>query len=219
MNQPDQNLPQHSRIVVLAAVAALAVGAPLAACSPSSQHESPSNPAASSQPSVVTATRTETPTASAPASPSESASDSSTKSPASKTPAEAGPKVAPSGIRVAGHGDFDRVVVDFAGEGKPTWSAKYVDNPAQQASGKPITVAGDAKLNVTLNGTAYPFDVGLDNPKLSNKEGTGNVVAGVASGGTYEGRSQLVIGVNGGQKPFDMHLEQNPTRLVIDIHK
>ena len=43
------------------------------------------------------------------------------------------------------------------------------------------------------------------------------VVKEVADGGTFEGRSQYVVGIGGPKKPFAVGMLDNPTRLVVDV--
>lgn len=122
----------------------------------------------------------------------------------------------PTDIRVGHHQGFDRVVVDFSGTGTPGYFVSYTDAPTQQASGYPLVPAGDSYLEVAIDGTTYPFEVGAQPESLATTPDL-PVVKDVADGGTFEGRSQYIIGINGPKKPFAVKVLDNPTRLAIDI--
>ncbi|GAB2500880.1 hypothetical protein CATRI_02475 [Corynebacterium atrinae] len=120
-----------------------------------------------------------------------------------------------SGVRVGSHEGFDRVVFDLVGDGEPGWFIDYTTAPAQQGSGKPITFEGPIALNVNIDGTTYPFELGKEDPNIGTVAGSGNVTQ-VISEGTFEGRSQFIIGLNKKQ-PYSVQVLQDPHRLVIDI--
>ena len=129
-------------------------------------------------------------------------------------------KVLPTAVRVGRHKNFDRVVIDLDVEkgSTPGWRAVYEAQPLQQASGRPLDVAGDTYLQVDLTGTAYPMEFGKDFAPLdwSNTSGKG-IVQEVLDAGTFEARTQFVIGLSGGQRPFSVTVLENPARVVIDI--
>lgn len=118
-------------------------------------------------------------------------------------------------VRVGSHEGFDRVVLDLTGEGDPGWFVDYTNNPTQQGSGNSIDFNGATALNVNIDGTAYPFDLGIDDPQLGTVEGNGSVTQ-VISSGTFEGRSQFVIGLRE-QLPYSVQVLEDPQRVVIDI--
>ncbi|MEZ2121605.1 MULTISPECIES: hypothetical protein [unclassified Corynebacterium] len=122
-----------------------------------------------------------------------------------------------TGVRLGTHEGFDRVVFDFAGNGSPGWFINYTDRPTQQGSGFPIEFLGDTALEVNIDGTTYAFALDMEEPQLGEVTGPGPIVAGVSSAGAFEGRTQFVIGVNGGKRPYSAQVLTNPTRLVIDI--
>lgn len=124
-----------------------------------------------------------------------------------------------TGVRVGKHDTFDRIVFDLQGTGAPGWFVEYTDNPAQQGSGHSIEYAGDTAINLNIDGTLMPFELGMEDPQLGTTQGTDQVVTEVISQGTFEGRSQFVIGVRGPKHPFSVQVLQEPTRLVVDIHR
>lgn len=130
-----------------------------------------------------------------------------------------GAELVVTGVRVGKHDTFDRVVFDLEGTGAPGWFIEYTNSPAQQGSGNPVEYAGDTALNVNIEGTLMPFELGLPDPQLGTIDGTDQVITQVISQGTFEGRAQFVIGVRGPAHPYAVQVLEEPTRLVIDIHR
>ena len=118
-------------------------------------------------------------------------------------------------VRVAGHEGFDRVVFDLVGEGEPGWFVDYTTAPKQQGSGNPVEFAGSVALDVNIDGTTYPFELGREDPQIGTVGGSGNVTE-VKSTGTFEGRSQFVIGLKE-KLPYSVQVLEEPHRVVIDI--
>jgi hypothetical protein len=123
-----------------------------------------------------------------------------------------------SDIRVGRQDGFDRVVFEVGGTGTPGWDVRYVDSASSQGSGKPIDVAGDAVLQVTLTGAGYPYDTEVaeftaDGPVTG--PGT-ETVTEVAFDATFEGTTVAFVGTRS-QQPFRVYLLQNPTRVVVDV--
>lgn len=121
-----------------------------------------------------------------------------------------------TGVRVATHDTFDRVVFDLEGEGTPGWWIDYDDAPGQQGSGFPIQHGGVTALNVHIEGTPYPFDLDRDPVDLGTVPGAGGVVSDVTSAGIFEARSQFAVGTSG-RLPYSVTALENPTRVVIDV--
>ncbi|CAB0927116.1 AMIN-like domain-containing (lipo)protein [Corynebacterium diphtheriae] len=118
-------------------------------------------------------------------------------------------------VRVGHHETFDRVVFDFEGTGAPGWFVDYTDSPAQQGSGFPIEIKGDAALMVNIDGIALPFELGKPDPQIGVVPGVGNITE-VKAAGTFEGRSQFVVGLDR-KHPYSVQMLREPTRVVIDI--
>ncbi|MGP6172953.1 AMIN-like domain-containing (lipo)protein [Corynebacterium sp. A21] len=119
-----------------------------------------------------------------------------------------------TGVRIASHDDFDRVVFDFSGDGTPGWFTDYTDTPTQQGSGHPIEFEGVTALYVGIEGTTYPPPEG--GPVLVTVPGAGGVVQEVIYSSIFEGRTEYIIGSNS-QQPYSVTALEQPTRLVIDI--
>lgn len=107
-------------------------------------------------------------------------------------------------VRVGTHEGFERIVFEFHGSGDPGWFIDYSDSPTQQGSGSPVEYTGDTALNINIDGTAYPFEVGIPDPRLNPVPGSGGIVTEVVSAGTFEGRSQFVVGIKGSAKPLSL---------------
>ena len=128
---------------------------------------------------------------------------------------EAPAQLVVSNVRVGSHAGFDRVIFDLSGSGDPGWFMDYTDNPVQQGSGKSISHHGAVALNVNIDGTTYPFELGMDDPQIGTVQGSGSVTE-VISAGTFEGRSQFIIGLDS-QLPYSVEVLEDPSRVVIDI--
>ncbi|QPK82558.1 hypothetical protein G7Y29_06625 [Corynebacterium qintianiae] len=124
-----------------------------------------------------------------------------------------------SDVRVGSHDGFDRVVFEFDGTGTPGYVAGYNPEPMQQASGYPIDVNGNAYLEVVIQGTP----MGLINPDDALvKVGPMNLAAGniqgVTHGGVFEADAQYIIGLDK-ERPYNLHVLENPARVVVDFQK
>lgn len=121
------------------------------------------------------------------------------------------------GIRVGAHDGYDRIVLDFQGS-NPQYDAKYVPQLLQDGSGRPVDVAGNAFLQITMQGAAahdehgHPTYTGahiLDTPSLKE-------VKAVALTGDFE--SVLTVGLGIAKKDnYSISTLSTPTRLIIDV--
>ncbi|MBW8767342.1 MAG: hypothetical protein JF630_14330 [Geodermatophilales bacterium] len=127
-------------------------------------------------------------------------------------------RVTVSNIRVGVHDGFDRVVLEVGGAGTPGWDVRYVDQATSQGSGEPIDIAGDAVLQVTLTGAAYPYDTGVAEyygAEPLSAPGT-KTVTEVVFDGTFEGTAVAFVGTSR-KEPFRVYMLQDPSRVVIDV--
>ena len=140
-----------------------------------------------------------------------------TADPAPKTQRpSASAQLAVAGVRVGAHEGFDRVVVDLEGEGTPGWFVDYTSTPIQETVAQPLQVAGNFFLNINIDGTVAPVELGKDNNAPVTMTGdTGNVID-VINAGTYEGRSQIVVGLRS-DLPYSVQVMEDPMRVVVDI--
>lgn len=68
-------------------------------------------------------------------------------------------RLAVTGVEVATHDGFDRVVAHVEGEGTPGWSIRYEDEPIVNLGDEPIAVEGGAFLRVAIRNVALPPDL------------------------------------------------------------
>lgn len=121
-------------------------------------------------------------------------------------------------VRVGAHEDYDRVVFELAGAGTPGWEVGYVDGAYQDGSGSSVEVAGDGVLQVMITGTGYPADTGFD-------EWPGRQIAtegyaqlwDVRFVGTFEGRTQAVLGLKDDDAAYRVFTLGDPVRVVVDV--
>ncbi|MFZ2530732.1 MAG: hypothetical protein WAX14_24295 [Rhodococcus sp. (in: high G+C Gram-positive bacteria)] len=132
---------------------------------------------------------------------------------------EPGSTLTVTDIRTGVHDGFDRVVYELGGTGAPGWRVGYVDRAVQDGSGNDVPVAGGAILQVLIDGSAYPFDSGVDpyagpQPVLAAPGGS---VVEVNGAGVFEGVTQSFIGIAEPGTAFSVYSLTGPTRLVIDV--
>ena len=140
----------------------------------------------------------------------DASADNKTQAPA------AGSQLVVTGMRYGSHDSFERVVLDLSGTGSPGWSTELTSTPTRDGSGFPVEYKGTTALMINIEGTTYPFELGMEDPDLSPITSTGGVVTGVQSLGTFEGRSAFVIGLNGSHA-YSIQTLNDPLRVVIDI--
>jgi hypothetical protein len=120
-------------------------------------------------------------------------------------------------VRTGRQDGYDRVVFEVEGEGLPGWAVHYVDAPADQGSGNPVEVSGDAVLQVALTGVGYPSDTGVEQfDPAGPVPGPGTAVTEVVLGSTFEGITEAFVGTTG-QSPFRVYLLEGPTRVVVEV--
>lgn len=122
-------------------------------------------------------------------------------------------------VRTGHHDGYDRVVFELDGEGTPGWRVEYVGSPADDGSGSPVDIDGDTFVQVSISGSGYPTDTGVDeysgpDPVEATDSG---VIEEVRLRGVFEGYTQAFIGVDDGPRPFRAFLLEDPTRVVVDV--
>lgn len=125
-------------------------------------------------------------------------------------------------IRTGQHYCFDRLVIDLNGKAAG-YSVRYVPQVVQDGSGLPVSLRGQAFIQVTANAPAYNSN-GKATYNPANKSELSNVAGyqtfrQVAWAGSFEGYSSLGIGVRA-RLPFRIFMLDGPgsgSRLVIDV--
>jgi len=121
-----------------------------------------------------------------------------------------------SDVRVAEHERFDRIVLEFTGTGTPGWVVSYVDQAVLDGSGQVVRLGGNAILDIYASGTTWPAPGYYSGPRQFEPENGGDV-ADVHVGGTFEGYTQVLVGIDGDPVPFRVFARGDPSRLVVDV--
>lgn len=117
-------------------------------------------------------------------------------------------------VRVGEHEGFDRIVLEFTGTGVPGWSVGWVDRARLDGSGETVDLDGEAVLDVYASGTTWPADGYYDGPQRLESDGE---VDDVYVGGTFEGYTQVLAGIDGPPSPVRVFALPDPPRLVVDV--
>ncbi|WP_072687416.1 AMIN-like domain-containing (lipo)protein [Rhodococcus marinonascens] len=138
---------------------------------------------------------------------------------AKSSPASDSARLTVTDVSVGHHEGFDRVVYELGGMGTPGWRVDYVDTAVQNGSGTPIPMSGKAILQVQIDGSAYPFDSGVEgysgpDPVPGIPGGSVTEVRGAL---VFEGVTQSFIGVAEPDRPFTVSALSGPPRVVVDI--
>lgn len=118
-------------------------------------------------------------------------------------------------VRVAAHDGYDRVVLEFEGDGAPGWQVGYVDSAATDGKGDPIELEGDAILQVSALHT-------MPNDMTGYYDGPREIDADLSSieevfvDGTFEGMTTVYLGLDE-EVPFRVLTLTEPSRLVVDV--
>ncbi|MCD4556667.1 AMIN-like domain-containing (lipo)protein [Schaalia sp. lx-100] len=121
-------------------------------------------------------------------------------------------------VRVGHHEGFDRVVIEFAGEGDTGWMLQWVTQAHEQGRGMPLPLKDPAILDVVLTNTVMPIDQAQQAQYYSGpRTFTSNGVT-VAVDGTFESHTHIALGLDS-QRPHQIAVLTQPTRIVIDLKK
>lgn len=120
-------------------------------------------------------------------------------------------------VRTARHGNYDRVVFEFAGPEMPSYHVEYIDKPVRSCgSGDVVPLAGDAWLEVRFT------DANAHTPEgkatVEDRERSPNlpIVRDLKITCDFESEVTWVMGVSSPNRYRVLELKQ-PTRLVVDI--
>ena len=119
-------------------------------------------------------------------------------------------------VRVAQAEGFDRIVLEFSGTGTPGWVVNYVDEAVVDGSGEAVALGGTAVLDIYASGTTWPAPDYYRGPSHVTPP-AGADVADVYVGGTFEGYTQVIAGIDSDPVPFRVFALAAPARLVIDV--
>jgi hypothetical protein len=118
-------------------------------------------------------------------------------------------------VRAGRHPGFDRVVFEFQGA-VPEHHVRYVDQLVEDGSGRPVSVAGAADLQVVFQGANAHEDDGT--PTVSPRRFSPGLsaVKEVAQIGDFEAVVSYGIGLDR-RRPLTVSTLSGPSRLVIDV--
>lgn len=136
----------------------------------------------------------------------------------STDPVEAEPVGGPvlfTAVRVAAQDGFDRVVLEYEGDGVPGYRFSYATETTQQASGLPVDLPGATGLSGIVRGIDWTSDDNYSGPSRLSAPGTVSVTQ-VDVGVLFEGDQDPYIGVTE-EKPFRVTVLEDPTRIVVDV--
>ena len=123
-------------------------------------------------------------------------------------------------VRTARHGNYDRVVFEFAGPELPGYHIEYIDKPVYACgSGNVVPLAGDAWLEVRFTDAQAHTPEGQ--PTIQDRERAPGlpIIKELKITCDFEGEVTWVLGVSSPNKYRVLELK-NPTRLAVDIkHK
>ena len=118
-------------------------------------------------------------------------------------------------VRVAEHEGFDRLVLEFEGDGEPGWQVGFVDSASTEGAGDPIQLEGDAILQVSATHT-MPNDMSgyYDGPQQIDADLSS--IEDVFVDGSFEGYTTVYLGLDE-EVPFRVFTLTDPSRLVVDV--
>jgi hypothetical protein len=120
-------------------------------------------------------------------------------------------------VRVTERGDGPRMVLDFAGKGRPGWTVEYVDEAVLEGSGDVVDLDGDAILQVGVFGTPTQEPSARKPVPTEIASSVAGDVTDVYVVGAYEGITTVFVGLEGGRVPVSVHVSRGPSRLVVDL--
>ncbi len=114
-------------------------------------------------------------------------------------------------------GDGGRVLLDFAGKGRPGWTVEYVDEAVLEGSGVVVDIDGDAILQIGVFGTPTQEPSARQPVPIEIANEVAGDVADVYVVDAYEGITTVFVGLEGGRVPFSIHARRGPSRMVVDL--
>lgn len=124
----------------------------------------------------------------------------------------------PTAVRTAVHDGFERIVIEHAGTGQPSFFTQYTAEPREPGIGTLVDTGSEAYLEVTLSGTTDPLDLPPDmlehGAHLEDLDT--QATEAVVSFAPWEATSTYYLGLDQ-QRPYAVSVLESPVRVVIDI--
>jgi hypothetical protein len=134
-------------------------------------------------------------------------------------------RLAVTGVELATHDGFDRVVLHVEGEGTPGWAIRFEEGPIADPSGEPMSVEGEAFLRVAIRNVALPPDLPeqlrervWDEERVAAPD-DGGVVREVVADAIAGGQHGFYVGIDT-LRPYlveRFEQEEGSYRVVIDV--
>jgi hypothetical protein len=119
-------------------------------------------------------------------------------------------------VRAAHHPGFDRVVFEFSGS-LPRHSVSYVTSLTEDASGRPLHLAGDAIIKVRFEPASAHDDSGAPTVTPAGRRSPGlPSLAEIVPAGDFEAVVTYGLGIDH-RVPFKVLELRSPSRLAVDI--
>ena len=119
-----------------------------------------------------------------------------------------------TGVRVARHDGFDRVVVDFKGD-IPGYAVRWTSKVETEGAGKVIDLKGGRALHVMLIPAVAHTEEGTPTWSGTSAEPL-TAVTGIVSTGDFEGHVGIAL-ISDRTRTFRVKEYTGPSRLVIDV--
>jgi hypothetical protein len=122
-------------------------------------------------------------------------------------------------VRAARHPEYDRVVLEFAGEELPGYHLEYVDRPIRECgSGETVEVAGDAWLSVRLSPAQAHDDRGRPTVRERTIRPSVANILELRRVCDFEGQVEWIVGVRSPGRYRVLELF-DPGRIVVDVEE
>lgn len=215
--------PRHASRTLLAGTALVALALVAACGGPDEPAADPTTPAPESSASGSAPADPGPSPSPSPTATDTGADDADAAAPEFGTPADAEPSADASltvtGLRLGTHTGYDRVVVDLAGTGTPGWHVERTATAAEDPTGDVVDLGGTGVLTVYVTGLGYPYETGETELGVGTRTPGGTVVTGAEFTGTFEGQTQVFLGLTDPEAPYRAFLLQDPLRLVVDVQR
>lgn len=121
------------------------------------------------------------------------------------------------GARVGSQSGMDRLVFEFNDTGLPEWEVQYVDQPLLDCgSGEPVSVAGDAWLQISFRGAQAHTEAGEESGGPRRRVLSQTILRELVRTCDFEGEVVWVVGV-ARRNAYTAQVLADPSRLVVDV--
>ncbi len=120
-------------------------------------------------------------------------------------------------VRIGNQPGVDRMVFEFNDAGLPEWEVKYIEQPLLDCgSGEPVSVAGNAWLQITFRGAQAHTEAGEASSGPRRRVANQSALRELVRTCDFEGEVTWVAGVVRANA-YTTRVLAEPSRLVIDI--